>query len=105
MLDLLRKDVKNNRDILFHQISAQYNEKGKKLQELSKTLSEPSLTHKELEVIQSEVIMISRQNNELESKVQQGNPHDDKLSIYKQRLNLISKKKETNLWKQLKTLK
>jgi len=61
---------------------------------MAQTLSEPSLSHKELEVLQSEIINIQRENRDLESRVSKGNPHDDKLSIYKQRLNLISKKRE-----------
>jgi len=64
------------------------------VQELSQTLNEPSLSHKELEVLQSEILMLQRDNKDMESKVSKGNPHDDKLSIYKQRLNLISKKRE-----------
>lgn len=94
MLEFLKKDVKRNRDVLFHQLTAELNEKGKKMQELSQTLSEPSLSHKELEVLQSEILFLQRENREMENKVSKGNPHDDKLSIYKQRLNLISKKRE-----------
>jgi len=51
------------------------------MMELSQTLSEPSLTHKELEVLQSEIIMLQRENKDMDSKVSKGNPHDDKLSI------------------------
>jgi len=94
MLDILRKDVKRNRELLYHQIQAEFNEKVKKLNEMESTLSEPSLTHKELEVIQSEINQLKRENKQMEEKVSKGNPHDDKLSVYRQRLNLISKKRD-----------
>lgn len=94
MLEILKKDVKRNREVLYHQIQAEYNEKAKKLGEMESTLSEPSLSHKELEVIQSEINQLKRENRNMEDKVSKGNPHDDKLSVYRQRLNLISKKRD-----------
>lgn len=94
MLEFLNKDVSRNRSLLHYQLNSELNEKMKKMQEMAVTLSEPSLSHKELEVLHSETMNLMRENREMESKVSKGNPHDDKLSIYKQRLNLISKKRE-----------
>jgi intraflagellar transport protein 81 len=53
MLSLLKKDVQRNKDLML-QLGSEMNEKNKKAQEMNQTLTEPSLSHKELEVLQSE---------------------------------------------------
>lgn len=81
MLDFLKKDFQHNKSMLNFQLTSELNEKHKKMQELAYTIQEPSLSHKELEVLQSEIINLHRDNREMENKVSKGNPHDDKLSI------------------------
>lgn len=81
MLDFLKKDVARNRSMLQYQLSAELNEKHKKAMEMAQTLNEPSLSHKELEVLQSEIMNIQRENKEMESRVSKGNPNDDKMSV------------------------
>lgn len=93
MLTMLKKDVQRNKDMML-QLGSEMNEKNKKAQEINHTLVEPSLSHKELEVLQSECYNLQRENQEMESKVAKGNPNDDKLLPFKQRMSLNSRKRD-----------
>ena len=57
-------------------------------------LSEPVVTHSELERLTSDVKRLQREVNDLNGKISQNTPADDKLAIYKSQANAVSKKKE-----------
>lgn len=93
MLMLLKKDVLRNKELMM-QLGSEMNEKSKKAQEMNQTLIEPSLSHKELEVLQSECYNLQRENNDMEKNVNKGNPNDDKMLPFKQRVSLNSRKRD-----------
>ena len=74
------------------QLNSEMNEKNKKAAEFNTTLKEPSLSHKELEVLQSEVYNLMHDNQEMDTKVVKENPNDDKIIPFKQRMSLNSRK-------------
>ena len=51
-------------------------------------------TQSELERLTSDVKRLQREVHDLEGKIQQHTPSDDKLAIYKSQANAVSKKKE-----------
>lgn len=93
MLTMLKRDVQRNKDMML-QLGSEMNEKNKKAAEFNTTLTEPSLSHKELEVLQSEVYNLMRDNQDMDTKVAKGNPNDDKLLPFKQRMSLNSRKRD-----------
>jgi intraflagellar transport protein 81 len=57
-------------------------------------LSEPVVTQSELERLTSDVKRLQREVTDLNGKISQNTPADDKLAIYKSQANAVSKKKE-----------
>ena len=95
MLNLLKKDVKRNRDFCNDRIGMELNEKSKRLEQMNKLLSEPVVTQTDIDSVQNEIRTLQRECQLLEEKANAAtNPAQDKLAIYKQQAALVSKKKE-----------
>ena len=95
MLNLLKNDVKRNRDFCNERIGMELNEKSKRLEQMNKLLSEPVVTQTDIDSTQNEIRTLQRECQLLEEKANANtNPAQDKLAIYKQQAALVSKKKE-----------
>lgn len=94
MLKILRDDVKRNREMCMDRLGRELSEKHKKLEQIENILNEPMMTSNDLDDLQNNIRKMQREINELDKKVSQGNPSDDKLAIYKQQAALVAKKKE-----------
>ena len=95
MLNLLKQDVKRNRDFCNERIGMELNEKSKRLEQMNKLLSEPVVNQTDIDSVQNEIRTLNRECQLLEEKANSStNPAQDKLAIYKQQAALVSKKKE-----------
>ena len=100
MLNLLRNDVKRNRDFCNERIGRELNEKTKRVEQVEQLLNEPVVTQQDVDSLQNEVRKIQKEVQLLEEKASSAqNPSEDKLSVYKQQASLVSKKKEKALEK------
>ncbi|EGR32885.1 intraflagellar transport protein, putative [Ichthyophthirius multifiliis] len=95
MLQNMRNDVKKNRELSNQRFAIEINEKKKKLEQTEKLLSEPPITQNELNHLDNQLIVLRRAVNMMEEKLsKQANPQDDKLAIYKQQAQMITRKKK-----------
>lgn len=60
-------------------------------------LHEPATSQSELERLTSDVKRLQRETNDLELKIQQNQPANDNLAVYKSQANGVSKKKEQKM--------
>ncbi|CAG9333308.1 unnamed protein product [Blepharisma stoltei] len=104
MLNLLRVDVKRNREFCNERIGRELTEKIKRLEQVEQLLNEPIVSQKDLDGLQNDVRNLQREVQLLEEKANNAqNPAEDKLGVYKQQASLVSKKKEKAIEK-LKSL-
>jgi intraflagellar transport protein 81 len=94
MLNNLRNEVRQNREIAQDVIGRELNDKKERLQRIEMVLQEPGVTQSELERLTSDVKRLQREVSDLNGKISQNTPADDKLAIYKSQANAVSKKKE-----------
>ena len=94
MLNNLRSQTRANRELCNEVIGRELNDKKERLQRIEMLLQEPMTTQSELERLTSDVKRLQREVHDLEGKIQQNTPADDKLAIYKSQANAVSKKKE-----------
>ncbi len=94
MLNNLRNETRQNREICNDVIGRELNDKRERLQRIEMLLQEPQTTQAELERLTSDVKRLQREVSDLDGKIAQNTPADDKLAIYKSQANAISKKKE-----------
>ena len=94
MLNNLRTEVRQNREIGNDVIGRELNDKKERLQRIEMVLQEPTVTQAELERLTSDVKRLQREVQDLNSKISQNTPADDKLAIYKSQANAVSKKKD-----------
>jgi hypothetical protein len=80
-----------NNDIILREL----NDKKERLQRIEMILQEPMMTQSELERLTSDVKGLQRGCQILEEKIRQNAPKDDKLAIYKNQANAVSKKKDS----------
>jgi hypothetical protein len=81
MLKILRDDVKKNREMCIDRLGRELSEKHKKLEQIENILNEPMMMSGDLDDLQANIRKAQRDVMELEKKVSQGNPTDDKLAI------------------------
>jgi len=91
MLKLLRNEVGKLRDAQ-SRVKGETMEKVERLQELSKTLSEPAVTEQDIRQLEDEVSHMTEQIHDLTSTVEENNK-DQRLAVYKQQASLVGKKK------------
>lgn len=95
MLNLLRTDVKRNREFCNERIGRELTEKIKRLEQVEQLLNEPIVSQKDLDSLGNDMRILQREVQLLEEKASSAsNPADDKLTVYKQQAALVSKKKE-----------
>jgi len=98
MLHGLRTEVKKNRDLCNERLAFEINDKKKKLQQIEQLLSEPPVSSSTISQLENAIVMARRANQNMEEKLKrEANPEQDKLAIYKQQANLVTKKKEKAL--------
>jgi len=61
MLNLLKNDVKRNRDFCNERIGMELNEKSKRLEQMNKLLSEPVVTQTDIDGVQNEIRTLQRE--------------------------------------------
>jgi polyhydroxyalkanoate synthesis regulator phasin len=83
MLNNLRNETRQNRELNNDIICRELNDKKERLQRIEMILQEPMMTQSELERLTSDVKQLQRQCATLEEKIRQNAPSDDKLAIYK----------------------
>jgi len=93
MLNNLRNETRQNRDLCNDVLGRELNDKKERYQRIEMLLQEPVTTQNELERLTAEVSRLRREVGQLEQKIEMNTPADDKLSIYKTQANSISKKK------------
>jgi hypothetical protein len=94
MLNNLRNETRQNRELNNEIILRELNDKKERLQRIEMILQEPMMTQSELERLTSDVKTLQRTCSTLEEKIRQNAPADDKLTIYKSQANAVMKKKE-----------
>ena len=94
MLDILRTETRKNREINNEILGRELNDKRERLQRIEILLQEPMTTQSELERLTNDVKRLQKDCMTLESKIKDSTPADDKLGIFKQQANMLSKKKE-----------
>jgi len=98
MLELLKLDVKKNRELCDDILGRELMQKGKRLQQAELILCEPAMTQSDLEKLTNEVKKLQREVKALDEKCQKNkNPENDKLAIYKSQAAMISKKRDALL--------
>jgi len=95
MLNNLRHETRQNRELNNDIILRELNDKKERLQRIEMILQEPMMTQSELERLTSDVKGLQRGCQLLEEKIRQNAPQDDKLAIYKNQANAVSKKKDS----------
>lgn len=104
MLNLLKQDVKRNREFCHERIGRELTEKMKRLEQVEQLLSQPLVTQSDVDALQNEVRILQREVQMLEEKANKSqNAGDDKLTVFKQQASMVSKMKEQLLDK-LKSL-
>lgn len=83
MLNNLRNETRQNREISNDIIGRELNDKKERLQRIEMLLQEPVTTQSELERLTSDVRKLQSDVQALENKIRQNAPADDKLAIYK----------------------
>jgi intraflagellar transport protein 81 len=102
MLELLKADVRKNREFCNERIGRELTEKMRRMEQMEQLINEPLVTQTDIDSLQNEVKFLQRDFQVLQDKAnRQTAPDQDKLGIFKQQAALISKKKE----KLLETLK
>ncbi|KAM3147649.1 hypothetical protein pb186bvf_000456 [Paramecium bursaria] len=95
MLLALRNEVKKNREISKDRLGFDLKERRRKLEQIEKLLKEPPITLNELNQMENNLMILRRAVNQMEDKLRrEAKPEDDKLLIYKQQAQLVTKKKE-----------
>lgn len=94
MLNNLRNETRQNREICNDVLGRELNDKRERLQRIEMLLQEPQTTQSELERLTTDVKRLQRDVGDLDNKIRQNAPADDKLAIYKSQANAISKKKD-----------
>ena len=94
MLDNLRTDTRKNREINNEILGRELNDKRERLQRIEMLLQEPMTTQSELERLTNDVKRLQKDCMMLGEKLKEATPQDDKLGIFKQQANMLSKKKE-----------
>ena len=94
MLDNLRTDTRKNREINNEILGRELNDKRERLQRIEMLLQEPMTTQSELERLTNDVKRLQKDCMVLGEKLKENTPQDDKLGIFKQQANMLSKKKE-----------
>ena len=98
MLNMLKADVKKNREFCNERVGRELSEKVKRLEQMEQLINEPHVSQQDIDQLQSEVKLLQRETQMLEEKVKTAqNPTQDKLAIYKQQAAMASKKKEKTL--------
>lgn len=94
MLNNLRAETRQNRELANDVLGRELNDKRERLQRIEMLLQEPATTQSELERLTSDVKRLQREVMDLEQKIKQQAPADDKLAIYKSQANAVMKKKQ-----------
>lgn len=94
MLNNLRNETRQNRELNNDIICRERNDKKERLQRIEMILQEPMMTQSELERLTSDVKGLQRHCTTLDEKIRQNAPSDDKLTIYKSQATAVMKKKE-----------
>lgn len=97
MLNNLRQETRNNREMCNDVIGRELNDKKERLQRIEMLLQEPVTSQAELERLTSDTKRLQRETHDLEVKIQQNAPVNDNLAVYKSQANGVSKKKEQKL--------
>lgn len=95
MLNNLRNETRQNRELNNDIILRELNDKKERLHRIEMILQEPMMTQSELERLTTDTKQLQRTCANLEEKIRQNAPTDDKLTIYKTQANAIMKKKES----------
>ena len=93
MLNNLRNETRQNREINNDIIGRELQDKKERLQRIEMILQEPTTTQAELERLTNDTKRLQRDCQVLESKIQP-ETGDDKLAIYRSQADAVSKKKE-----------
>ena len=83
MLNNLRNETRQNRELNNEIILRELNDKKERLQRIEMILQEPMMTQSELERLTTDVKNLQRHCAGLEDKIRQNAPADDKLAIYR----------------------
>lgn len=95
MLEMLKGDVKKNRELCNEILGRELGEKLKRLQQIEMILSEPPVTQSELEKLTQDVKKLQKDTSTLEEKAKKMTEGTaDKLAIYKSQANAAAKKRE-----------
>lgn len=98
MLNLLKADVKKNREFCNERIGRELSEKIKRYEQMEQLISEPHVSQQDIDQLQNDVKLLQRETQMLEEKAKTAqNPTQDKLAIYKQQAAMASKKKEKTM--------
>jgi len=93
MLKHIRLECNRNRDI-YERLKKELDEKDTRLRQLDSAMQEPSVTKQDVDDLQLEIRHLEETVKTLEEKISSQNAPDNRLSVYKQQSNLVSKKKE-----------
>uniref|UniRef100_A0A7S4GQ01 IFT81 calponin homology domain-containing protein n=1 Tax=Oxyrrhis marina TaxID=2969 RepID=A0A7S4GQ01_OXYMA len=93
MLRHLRNDVSRSRDTLTR-LQRDAEEKQKRVMQLDEMLKLPTVTQSDIQRLESDVGAVHDQIAQLERTKAENDTTDSRLTIYKQQVNLVAKKKE-----------
>ena len=94
MLENLRNETRKNRELNNEILGRELNDKRERLQRVEMLLQEPMTTQSELERLTNDTKRLQRDCMQLEEKLKQNTPADDKLGIFKSQAAMLIKKKE-----------
>lgn len=83
MLNNLKTETRQNREMCNEVIGRELNDKKERLQRIEMLLQEPMTSQAELERLTSDTKRLQREVNDLELKLQQNTPANDNLAVYK----------------------
>jgi uncharacterized coiled-coil DUF342 family protein len=83
MLENLRNETRKNRELNNEILGRELNDKRERLQRIELLLQEPMTTQSELERLTNDVKKLQKESMNLEDKLKQNTPADDKLAIFK----------------------
>jgi chromosome segregation ATPase len=95
MLENLRTETRKNRELFNDILGRELGDKTERLQRIEMVLQEPVTTQSELERLTSDTKKLQRECQNLDEKIRQNAPADDKLAIYKSQATAVSKKKDS----------
>ncbi|XP_067948195.1 intraflagellar transport protein 81 homolog [Watersipora subatra] len=91
----LEEEVKINTYMVNEKIPKELQSKKKYVQDLQKVVTEPAMGQTDLDELNGQVATLNSELNQLyEKRMKNGDPLDDKLTVFRQQAQIVSRKKE-----------